>query len=257
MKIAFLQSNSLPLDKGTINYYLSQAKKEKAKLFILPEYVLNKFFKDLEKMPISFIKDQTLHQINSLKRLSLSYNIIILAPFVIIKKDKKYKVIGKFFNGKVRYYYQQVYMPYSHWNEDRFFDKKESLPMVFNVGNIRVGAIFGFESHFDNFWKFFRDKKVDVVCVLSIGTFNSFNRWYEMLKTRAFLNNMYIIRVNRVGSWRDWDFYGKSFVFSPEGDEIVKLSTNEELGIVTVKKEIVKEARKEWKFALLQKKLFF
>ncbi len=257
MKVAFFQSNSLPLDKGKINYYLSQAKKEKAKLFILPEYALNKFFKDLETMPISFIKDQSTHQINLLKRLSNVYNLTILAPIIIVKKDKKYKAIGKFFNGKVRYYYQQVYMPYSHWNEEKFFDKKESLPMIFNIGNIRIGAIFGFESHFDNFWAFFREKKVDVVCVLSIGAFNSFNRWYEMLKTRAFLNNMYVIRVNRVGNWEDWEFYGKSFAINPEGEEIIKLSSKEELGIVKISKNEVKQSRKEWKFNYLYKNLSF
>jgi len=257
MRIAFLQSDSLPLDKAKLNYYLACAKRDNAKLFLLPEYLLNRFFKEIEQMPLSFIKNQSNHQIKLLKRLSLSYNITILAPVILIKGDKKYKIIGKFFNGKVRYYYSQVLMPYSHWNEEKFFDKKENRPLIFNIGKYRVAALFGFESHFDEFWKYFREKKADIVAVLSVGTFNSHQRWFEMLKTRAFLNNMYVIRVNRVGNWEDWEFYGKSFVIDPDGESVLELSNKEELGIVTVSKELVKEARTGWKFNLLSKNLKF
>jgi nitrilase len=257
MKIAILQTDALPFDKATINYYLSQAKRENAKLFILPEYVLNRFFKELESMPVSFIKNQSTHQTKLLKQLSLSYNITILAPIVLVKGDKKYKVIGRFFNGNVRYYYSQVFMPYHHWNEEKFFSKKQNKPLVFNVGKYRIGALFGFESHFDEFWKFFREKKVDIVAVLSVGAFNSHKRWYEMLKTRAFLNNVYVVRANRVGEWEDWEFYGKSFVISPEGEEVMMLGNKEELGIVKVSKEKIKEARKEWKFSKLSKSISF
>ncbi len=257
MKIAFLQSDSLPYDKAKINYFLSLSKRENAKVFVLPEYVLNRFFKELEKMPISFIKNQTSHQIKLLKQLSEVYNIIIIAPLVLIRGDKKYKVLAKFFQGKVRYYYSQVFMPYSHWNEEKFFEKKKNNPLIFNIGKFRIGACFGFESHFDKFWEYFRDKKCDVVLIPSIGTFNSFNRWFEMLKTRAFLNNMYVIRVNRIGNYKDWEFYGKSFVISPEGDDVILLGNKEELGIVDVSKEAVKEARKEWKFLKLSKEIKF
>jgi nitrilase len=257
MKIAFLQSDSLPFDKAKINYYLSHAKKEGAKVFVLPEYVLNRFFKEIEKMPLSFIKNQTNHQIKLLKQLSKSYNMTIIAPLVKINGDKKYKVLGKFFQGNVRYYYSQVFMPYSHWNEEKFFEKKTNKPLVFSVGNIRIGACFGFESHFDAFWEYFRNKKCDAIVIPSIGTFNSHERWYQMLKMRAFLNNMYVIRVNRVGNYEDWEFYGKSFTIDPEGEEKIILGNKEELAIVDILKEKVKESRKEWKFNKISKNINF
>ncbi len=257
MKLAFLQSDSLPYDSAKINFYLSHAKKEGAKIFVLPEYVLNRFFKELEKMPLSFVKNQSNHQIKLLKQLSKSYNMTILAPIIKIDGNKKYKVLAKFFQGKARYYYAQVFMPYSHWHEEKFFDKKENKPMVFIIGKIRIGVMFGFESHFDIFWEYFRKKKVDAVIVPSVSTFESERRWYEMLKTRAFLNNVYVVRVNRIGNWNEWDFYGKSFVVDPEGEKIVTLSKKEELGIVNIEKETVKEARKEWKFNKLSKEINF
>jgi len=114
MKIALLQSAELPFDKAKLNYYLNIAKSEGVKLFVLPEYVLNRFFKEIEKIPINFVKEQSNHQLKLLKKLSLVYNITILAPLVIVKSDEKYKALIKFQNGKARYYYQQILMPYTH-----------------------------------------------------------------------------------------------------------------------------------------------
>jgi len=257
MKVAILQSDSLPLDKAKINYYLSQARREKVKLFILPEYVLNRFFKELEKMPLSFIKKQTAHQAKLLKQLSDAYDMTIIAPLIMVKGNEAYKVIGKFYKKSVRYYYQNVYMPYSHWNEDKFFSKKANKPMVFSIGNLRFGAMFGFESHFDDFWEYFRSKKVDAVIVPSVGTFESGKRWFEMLKTRSFVNNMYVLRANRVGSFEDWEFYGNSFVTDPEGECIGMLGNKEEMLISEIDKQTVKNARKEWKFLKLYKEIEF
>jgi len=255
MNIAFLQTDNLPYDKAKLNYFIRIAKNENAKLLVLPEYVLNRFFKELEKMPISFIKNQTTQQIKHLKHLSSVYNISILAPVIKIVGDKKYKVLIKFEPRNIRYYYQQIFMPYSHWNEKKFFSTKENLPLVFNIDGIKFGAMFGFEIHINKFWEYFKKKKVDCVLVPSIGTFNSHQRWFEIIKTQAFLNHMYVVRVNRVGRYNDWVFYGRSFAISPEGELISMLGKKEEIGIINIKKEEVKTARKEWKFVELEKSI--
>ena len=158
MKIALLQSAELPFDKAKLNYYLNIAKNENVKLFVLPEYVLNRFFKEIEKIPLNFVKEQSNHQLKLLKKLSLVYNITILAPLIIVKAHEKYKALIKFQNGNARYYYQQIFMPYTHWNEEAFFNKKESTPLIFSIGNIRIGAMFGFEAHFTKFWDYFAQK---------------------------------------------------------------------------------------------------
>jgi nitrilase len=255
MKIALLQSAELPFDKAKLNYYLNIAKAENVKLFVLPEYVLNRFFKELEKIPVNFVKKQSNHQLKLLKKLSLVYNITIIAPLIIVKSGKKYKSLVRFQKGKARFYYQQVFMPYPHWNEDAFFDKKESKPLIFSVGNIRIGAMFGFESHFTQFWDYFSEKKADVVIVPSVGTFNSSKRWFELLKTFAFIKNVYVARVNRVGGWKEWEFYGESFIISPDGELINSLGNKEELLITNIDKNLVKESRREWKFGHLNRKL--
>ena len=51
-----------------------------------------------------------------------------------------------------------------------------------------------------------------------------------------------------IGKWQDWEFYGGSVAFSPEGELINKAANKEEILIVDIQKEKVKEAIKEWKF---------
>ena len=255
MKLAILQTDNLPFDKAKLNFFIRVAKKEGAKLVVLPEYVLNRFFKEIEKMPISFIKNQTSHQIKHLKHLSSVYNISILAPLVKIVGEKRYKVLVKVDNGQLKYYYQQIFMPYSHWNENKFFDTKENFPMVFSLDGIRFGAVFGFEAHIEKFWDYFKKRRVDAILIPSVSTFNSHNRWLEILKSKAFLNNVYVVRVNRVGNYDDWIFYGRSFAISPEGEILNILGSKEEIAIIDIEKEKVKEARKEWKFLELEKSI--
>jgi len=255
MKIALLQSAELPFDKAKLNYYLNIAKTENVKLFVLPEYVLNRFFKELEKIPLNFVKEQSNHQIKLLKKLSLVYGITIIAPLVVVKGAKKYKAVVRFQNAKARFYYQQALMPYTHWNEDAFFEKKTSKPLVFSIGSIRIGVMFGFEAHFTKFWDYFSEKKVDLAVIPSVGTFNSAKRWNELLKTFAFVKNMYVARVNRVGSWNDWNFYGGSCVYNPYGELLNMLGSKEEILISEIDKNILKEARKEWKFKTISKSI--
>jgi nitrilase len=253
MKVAVIQTATLPYEKAKINYFLSILRSKKVKLVVIGEYVLNLFFKDLENTPISFIKQQSNHQLELLKKLANRYSITIIAPIIIVEKDKIYKVFCKFSPKSVRFYYQQILMPYEHWNEKKFFATKESKPIIFNIDNIKVGVLPGFEAHFDEFWKYFRDKNVELVVLPSVSTFNSQNRWETMLKTFAFLNNMYVLRANRVGKWNEWKFYGESFLISPNGDIIEKLSNQEELLIADIEKSVVKNSKREWEFYKLRK----
>ena len=255
MNIAVIQTDNLPYDKAKLSLFIQRAKKENAKLILLPEYVLNRFFKELEKIPLSFIKHQSKYQLKHLKQLSKVYNMTIIAPIVKIIKDKKYKVIAKIDGDKVKYYYQQVYMPYHHWREDKFFDKQECMPLTFSISSIKFGVMFGFEAHIEKFWEYFNKKNVDCILISSVGTFNSHQRWLNILKTKAFLNHKYVIRANRVGLYNDWEFYGKSFGIDPEGEVIEILGNKEEIGIFNISKEKIKEARKEWKFLELSKSI--
>lgn len=95
-------------------------------------------------------------------------------------------------------------------------------------------------------------KKVDVVLVPSACTFFSQARWEELLKTRAFTNNVYVLRVNRVGKHHSndeqWDFYGDSMLIDPFGEVKTRLGKNEEMMIVDIDKKRISAANSLWEF---------
>jgi nitrilase len=255
VNVAVIQTSSLPYDKAKVNYYLSILKTKNVKIVLFGEYVLNLFFTELQKAPLPFIKEQSARQIELFKKLAKIYGMTLIAPIVVVQKDKIYKSIAKFSPKSTKFYYQQVLMPYSHWNEKNFFKTKLSKPIIFRQEGFVVGVLFGFETHFDEFWQYFRNKKVDLVLVPSVGTFGSAQRWRKLLCTQAFLNNCYILRANRVGKSGDWVFYGDSFLVNPNGDMVEVLGNKEELLVATLEKKEVKEAKKEWGFLNLRKDL--
>lgn len=81
-----------------------------------------------------------------------------------------------------------------------------------------------------------------MVIVPSACTFESKQRWEELLKTRAFLNSTSILRVNRIGKTKDeWNFYGDTLFINAFGEIESKLGSEEEMLIIEPKKVMKQE----------------
>ncbi len=255
MKIAALQLSTLPLSNSKLDLYLNSCSKNAVRVVVLGEYVLNSFFKELVTMPKSMIKEQSKHKIEALSEYAFSYNLVIVAPIVVVEGDKIYKRIGRFTPAGVEFQDQEFLISYPHWNEESFFDNEphhKVKPMVFTLGGFRFGVINGFEIHFDVMWQEMVRQNVHVVLLPSVSTFGSNQRWNEILKTRAFINGLYILRVNRIGAYHNeeslWKFYGETYLVNPDGFIENSLGAQEEMLLASVLKKEVQEARKVWKF---------
>lgn len=259
MKVAALQIASIPLSESKLDYYFRICASKEVKLLLFGEYVFNLFFKELEKTPLDMIKEQTAHHLESLKQLAKEYQMTVVAPLVSVEKKQPYKMTVKIDpQGHLRTYCQQILMPYPHWNEAKFFaNKQEGFQSVFTfkVDNVRFGVIAGFELHFDQFFMEFMEKKVDCILLSSVSTFDSTQRWRELVKSRAFTGNSYILRANRIGEYESdkisWKFYGDSQFVNPDGEVEEALMDKEELLIGTIDKNQLKESRAAWGFRRL------
>jgi len=252
---AVLQLNAQGMSSTKLFNYIRIANKKGVKLLLLGEYVLNPFFKELQNMSISMIKEQASHQIKILKELSTTYNMTIVAPLILVKKNEVYKSVAKFAPSSTSYYNQQLLINYSHWNEEKFFSneiKALQTPIIFKVAGLKFAIINGFELHFDEIFSLLSPKSIDCVLVPSISTFDSFERWKSLITMRAFTNNCYILRANRIGEYKDakesWKFYGDSILASPNGDILTHLGNKEELMIVDINHAEVVQARRSWGF---------
>lgn len=255
MRIAILQLPSIGMGSKILENYTRVASQKGVKLVLMGEYLLNPFFKELTQTPVSMIAEQSTHQIEMLKALALKYDITFVAPIVMVKKKECTKMIVKVNARSVTYYPQQFLINYPHWNEEKFFNnpvEPVKPPMIFSCEGFKFAVMGGFETHFDPMWEAVTSKVVDAVLVPSASTFESHNRWRELIKTRAFTHNCYILRANRVGEYFDeqsaWKFYGDSMVVSPDGEIEADLGNTEELLIVDLDRKSLIESRKGWGF---------
>ncbi|SFV61302.1 Predicted amidohydrolase [hydrothermal vent metagenome] len=255
MRAAVLQLSSQGMSSTKLYNYIRIANKKGVKILLLGEYILNPFFKELQSMSPSMIKEHSEHQIKMLKELSSTYNMTIIAPLIIIKKNKIYKTIAKFAPASTAYYQQQILINYAHWNEEKFFDNKIKAlqaPLVFKIDGFKFAVISGFELHFDAIFEKLESKNIDCILVPSVSTFESYERWKALITTRAFTHNCYILRANRIGEYQDkefaWNFYGDSILVSPNGELLTHLGNKEELMLVDMNHSDVVQARRTWGF---------
>lgn len=255
MKAAVLQLNFQGMSSTKLYNYVRIAHEKNVKVLLLGEYILSPFFKELQNMSISMIKEQDLRQGKILRELSTTYNMTIVAPMVIVKKQKVYKVVTKFSPASTAYYQQQLLINYSHWNEEKFFaneQKKLDSPLVFNIDGFKFAIINGFELHFDELIAKLSNKNIDCILLPSVSTFDSIDRWKSLIQIRSFTHNFYILRANRIGEYKDkdltWKFYGDSLLSSPYGEIIEHLGNREELMIVDMSHTQVVQARRLWGF---------
>lgn len=168
------------------------------------------------------------------------------------------KSCAKFSPSEVKFYDQNILMDYPHWNEEGFFANRKSRkigkisPMIFSEGGVKFGVCFGYEAHFDVFWRYFMQKNVGCVLVPCASTFESGGRWRELLKMRAFTNSLYVIRANRIGEAKfgesEFKFYGESFVVTPGGEIANELKNEEGVLMCEVDADEIAAARGLWKF---------
>jgi predicted amidohydrolase len=255
MIAAVLQLNSQGMSSTKLYNHIRIASKKNVKVLLLGEYVLNPFFKELKHMSKSMLKEQADHQITMLKELSTTYNITIIAPLILVKKGEIYKSVAKFAPSSTSYYHQQILINYTHWNEEKYFSneiKELETPTIFKIENFRFAIINGFELHFDEIFNKLSNKNIDCILVPSVSTFDSYERWKSLIVARAFTNNCYILRANRIGEYKEndaeWKFYGDSLLVSPNGDILNHLGNKEELMIVSMNHTEVVQSRRRWGF---------
>lgn len=255
MRAAVLQLSAQGMSSTKLYNYIRIASKQGVKVLLLGEYILNPFFNELKTLPVSMIKEQALHQIKVLKELAFTYKITIIAPLIIVKKEKVYKTIAKFSPTSCSYYQQQLLINYPHWNEEKFFaneTKAIQTPLMFKVEGFKFAVMSGFELHFDEIFQHLSSKNIDCILVPSVSTFDSYERWKALILSRAFTHNCYILRANRIGEYADknnsWNFYGDSLLASPNGELLEHLGNKEELMIVDMNHSDVIQSRKTWGF---------
>jgi len=118
--VGALQLSTLGMNATRLEFYLRNARERGVRLMLMGEYVLNHFFKELQNMPRSMVREQTKQHIKLLRRYAKEYDMVFVAPIVRISKKQYYKSIAKITPKSIKYYDQQILIPYKHWDEQGF-----------------------------------------------------------------------------------------------------------------------------------------
>ena len=95
LTIASLQLPTLGMQTTKLDFYLQNAHSRGVRLVLLGEYVLNHFFKELPNIPIKMVKEQSDKHLKLLKKFAIKYQMVFVAPIIIIKKNQYIKTIVK------------------------------------------------------------------------------------------------------------------------------------------------------------------
>ena len=235
--------------------FLSMAHKNKANIVCFPElFLLNWFLQDNSKEKIEenikSAEDIGGETISLFREHAKKLGMIIIAPFFEKSGDNCFNstaVISE--KGDITGVYRKVHLPdVEYYYEKSYFTSGKDFP-VFNTiyGNI------GIQMCWDNFYpestRILSLKGAGIIFAPTASAFNTNNKWFLSISANAFLNGVYVFRVNRVGRDRPLDFYGKSFCVAPDGNIIDDFAGINECALIyNIDTKEIENAREKWPF---------
>jgi N-carbamoylputrescine amidase len=77
---------------------------------------------------------------------------------------------------------------------------------------------------------------------------NQCEAWTTMMRSHAIANGLFVAAVNRVGREGHLDFWGHSFLASPEGELLTRLGTDVAVSVVKIDLDQIEAIRRVWPF---------
>jgi N-carbamoylputrescine amidase len=235
--------------------FLSMAAKNRANIICFPElFLMHWFLQDAspEKIEenIGAAEDLDGKIISLFREQAKKINAVIIVPFF-----EKYK--GGFFNssavisedGGIIGVYRKVHIPdLEYYREKSYFSSGSVFP-VFETSFCNIGIQMGWDNFYPESSRILSLKGADIIFAPTASAFNTNGKWFLSISASAFLNGVYILRVNRVGRDNPLDFYGKSFCVSPDGSIIDDFAGINECALIyNIDMLEVKKARENWPF---------
>lgn len=187
--------------------------------------------------------------VESMKKLSKEHKLVIFAPFFEKYKRRYFNSCAVLDTGKLVGVYRKVHVPnIPLWEETHYFSEGDDFP-VFETSLGKVGVQICFDNFYFEGYRCLALKGAELVVTPTASAFNTQKRWRTVITSHALLNTMYILRVNRTGEEKLQEFYGNSFLVSPDGSMVSEPAGKPEgLYIANVDIEEVKRVRKIFPF---------
>lgn len=178
------------------------------------------------------------------------HGMVIIAPFFEKSGSSYYNstaVISE--KGEIIGVYRKIHLPdIEYYYEKSYFSPGGEIP----VFETTFGTI-GIQMCWDNFYpevsRILALKGAEIIFAPTASSFSTNNKWFLSISANAFLNGVYVLRVNRVGRDGELSFYGKSFCVAPDGSVLDKdAKINECIITYNIHTAEVDRERENWPF---------
>lgn len=253
IKVAAIQLHS----KKDINENLRKsltlmdfAVQQESKILSFPELFLTEWFPaEMRDDYFDYAESFKGEHIKFYQDYSRKNKIILIVPFFEKYRRAFYNSTAVIDHGKLIGVYKKVHIPQIPYWEEKFYFKSGSSFPVFDTSICRIGIQMGWDNFFFEGYRSLAINGAELVITPTASAMNTQTRWKVVIATQALLNNIYILRVNRVGKERYQNFYGNSFLVGPDGVIVDKPAGElEGVYISQINLNLIKKAKKFFPF---------
>jgi len=278
MRVSLIQLKYEGSKEKTVKKTVEMIKKAKGELVILPELHEREYFCKSEDTKYFDYAESFEEDVKFWAEVSKKENIVLVASlFEKVMDGIYYNTAVVLDKGRVAGKYRKTHIP----DDPGFYEKfyftpgDEIEPIDTSVGRLgvlvcwdqwypeaaRIMALKGAEIIIYPTaigWLMCPEDRIDELCEKENTQQEKekmLNAWLSIQRGHSVANGVYVIAVNRVGKEKDEsnclggiEFWGRSFVFGPQGEEIIKANGKEQIIEAEIDLEKAKEIRNIWPF---------
>ncbi len=278
MRISLIQQKYNGSKEATVKKTLEMIEQAKGELVILQELHESEYFCKCEDTKYFEYAESFEECVEFWRNVSEEKNIVLVTSlFEKVMDGIYYNTAVVFDRGKVAGKYRKTHIPDDPGFYEKFyFTPGDSIePIDTSVGRLgvlvcwdqwypeaaRIMALKGAEILIYPTaigWLMCPDERVDELCEKENTKEEKekmLNAWLSVQRGHAVVNGVYVVAVNRVGKEKDpsnvlggIEFWGSSFVFGPQGEEIVISDNQEKVIEADIDLKKAAEVRKIWPF---------
>jgi N-carbamoylputrescine amidase len=278
MKISLIQQSYKGSKEATIKHTLEMIKRAKGELVILQELHQSDYFCKSEDTKYFDLAESFEEDVEFWRRVSKEQDIVLVASlFEKVMDGIYYNTAVVFDRGKVAGKYRKTHIPDDPGFYEKFyFTPGDSIePIDTSVG--RLGVLVCWDQWYSEPARIMALKGAEILIYpTAIGYLmcpedrkdelcekentieekeKMLNAWLSVQRGHAVANGVYVVAVNRVGKEKDEsgvlggiEFWGRSFVYGPQGEEIAMAGSEEEIIEAEIDLKRAAEVRKIWPF---------
>jgi len=206
------------------------AAEKDAKIISYPELFLTPWFpKEEQKSNLSLAIDATSEALHRFKLLSEKTKAVLVIPFFECVDEEYYNSAAVIDSGKLLGVYRKMHLPDLHLYRERFYflPGDAGFP-IFETSQGKIGVQICWDNLFPEGTRVLALKGAEIVLAPTAAALNTHSLWERAIAANAFANNIFIVRVNRVGQEEGISFYGRSFCVDPWGEMASELAGGKE-----------------------------